>query len=220
MLMPLRKVPETASIALSSDSGKLVAPSAERNLGVLCDLLAEMAPGTGTALELASGTGQHVVGYAARLPGLTWQPSEVDATRRDSINVYVSESGLRNVCPAVPLDVTEPGWGANWRVHLVVLSNLLHLISTPEARTVISEAARAMVPGGRFVIYGPFMRAGELTSQGDQSFHASLTGNDPATGYKDDFDVMDWIQEAGLVMCHVVEMPANNLSLVAEKPAT
>jgi len=67
------------------------------------------------------------------------------------------------------------------------------------------------------VIYGPFMRGGELTSPGDVGFHQSLTAQDSAIGYKDDFDVMDLMQEAGLEMVDVVEMPANNLGLVAEK---
>jgi len=81
----------------------------------------------------------------------------------------------------------------------------------------IHEAARALAPGGRLVIYGPFMRAGELTSDGDASFHAGLIARDPAIGYKDDFDMMDLIQGAGLDMAEVIEMPANNLALVAQK---
>ena len=79
--MPVRSVPGTASVAAAQD-GKLFAPSAERNVDPLCDLLADIAPETGSALEIASGTGQHVVAYARRLPGLIWQPTEVDAARR------------------------------------------------------------------------------------------------------------------------------------------
>ncbi|WP_027244527.1 DUF938 domain-containing protein [Leisingera daeponensis] len=217
--MPVRPVPGSASVAAPQD-GKLFAPAAARNSDVLCDLLAQVAPSGGRALELASGTGQHAAAYAARLPGLTWQPSEVEEVRLESIRAYGEESGLQNILPPVPLDATAPGWGAaHCGQNLIVLVNLLHLISEGEARTLIREAAAALAPGGRFVIYGPFLRGGELTSDGDRAFHAALSAHDPETGYKDDFDVIDWLHGAGLELLHAVEMPANNLALVAEKPA-
>ncbi|HCE71999.1 MAG TPA: methyltransferase, partial [Ruegeria sp.] len=158
-----------------------------------------------------------VSAFAARLPGLQWQPTEVDAQRRASIDAYCE--ALDTVAPAQELNATRPGWGADWAGQdLVVLINLLHLISEGEAATLISEAAAALAPGGRLVIYGPFMRAGELTSEGDERFHAALTAQDPEIGYKDDFDIIDRMQEAGLELAEVVEMPANNLALIAEKP--
>jgi SAM-dependent methyltransferase len=217
--MPLRSVPGSASIASSgsnAEGGKLYAPSAERNLAVLCDLLQQVAPPAGTrALELASGTGQHVVGYAACLPGFFWQPTEADPTRIRSIDAHVAATDLPNIHPAKPLDATATGWGdATEPQDLIILSNLLHLISTPEVQCLLREAAKALSRTGRLVIYGPFSRAGELTSPGDESFHAALVAHDPETGYKDDFDVLDWGQAAGLRPVDVIEMPANNLALV------
>lgn len=215
--MPIRSVPGTASIASPAD-GKLFAPSAARNLASLCDLLADVAPKTGTALELASGTGQHVVGYAERLPGVQWQPSEPDPQRLDSINAYVRQAGLENLLPAMALDATALGWSNQIApVDFIMLSNLLHLISAIEVQILIREAAQALAAEGRLVIYGPFMRAGELTSPGDLSFHASLTQHDPEIGYKDDFDVLDWCEDVRLTAIKVVEMPANNLALVLSK---
>ena len=69
---------------------RLVAPSAARNLDPLCALLEQFAPSRGRALEIASGTGQHVAGFAARLPGLHWQPSDPDAARRASMGIAES----------------------------------------------------------------------------------------------------------------------------------
>ena len=211
--------PEPHSLALPGDGDRLVAPSAARNLGPIRDLLLQVAPRRGRALELASGTGQHVVAFAAALPGLHWQPTELAPDRRASIAAYVAEAGLANVAPPVALDAAAPGWGARQSGQaLVFLSNLLHLIAMPRVEILIAEAAQALALGGRLVIYGPFMRAGVLTSDGDRAFHASLVTQDPGIGYKDDFDVMDLMQDAGLEMVEVVEMPANNLALVAEKP--
>ncbi|TDK43860.1 DUF938 domain-containing protein [Antarcticimicrobium luteum] len=211
---------EIASHAVPGEGDKLIAPSAERNLAPICDLLAHVAPTSGKALEIASGTGQHVAAFAARFPDLHWQPSEPDAARRASIDAYAAESGCPNIAPALALDAARPGWGAELSgQNLITLCNLLHLIPMERVEVLIAEAARALAPGGRLVIYGPFMRAGELTSEGDAAFHASLTAQDPRIGYKDDFDVIDLMQEAGLELAEVVEMPANNLALIAQKPA-
>jgi len=219
--MPIRSVPGTASVA-SSKGGKLFAPSAANNMAPLCDLLEQVAPTQGYALEIASGTGQHVVGYAARLPSLIWQPTEVAAERRASIDAYANEAGLDNILAARELDATSPGWGSKLdRLQgLIMLSNLLHLISEDEARTLIAEAATALSLNGQLVIYGPFMRNGTLTSAGDTAFHASLTANDPETGYKDDIETIGWLQSAGLDLVQAVEMPANNLALVSKKTST
>lgn len=215
-----RRLPDTASVAHGSEDARLYAPAAERNAGPLCDLLARHAPATGPALELASGTGQHVVAFARRLPGFDWQPTEIAAERRASIDAHVASAGLANVRPALALDATAPGWAAAHSGQaLIVLVNLLHLIGAAEARTVIAEAAAAVAAGGRLVLYGPFRRSGELTSAGDAAFHASLVAADPEIGYKDDRDIKDWIRGAGLDLIATVEMPANNLALVAEKPA-
>ncbi|MEX0319423.1 MAG: DUF938 domain-containing protein [Ruegeria sp.] len=217
--MSKRALPPNASVAEQGDGTKLIAPAASRNADVLCDLLAQVAPQDGRALELASGTGQHVAAFAARLPGLLWQPTEVVAERITSIDAYAQ--GIPNILPTHTLDALHPGWSTEHTGYdLIVLINLLHLISLPETETLITETARALAPGGRFVLYGPFMRSGELTSEGDKRFHAALTMQDPEIGYKDDFDMIELMQAAGLEMAEVIEMPANNLALIAAKPPT
>ncbi|WP_371225344.1 DUF938 domain-containing protein [Roseovarius sp. 2305UL8-3] len=215
--MSYRKtLPQNASVFTPDDQGRLFAPAAERNAEAITALLQHHAPATGTALEIASGTGQHVAAFAAALPDLVWQPSEVDKARRDSIGSWVQNAA--NVRAVIALDATDPGWSAVHHGYDLILNvNLLHLISTPEAQTLITEAAQALAPGGRLILYGPFLRDGEATSEGDSRFHASLCESDPEIGYKDDFDVIDWLHEAGLELMDVVEMPANNLSFVAKK---
>ncbi|MDZ4095158.1 MAG: DUF938 domain-containing protein, partial [Paracoccaceae bacterium] len=98
----------------------------------------------------------------------------------------------------------------------ILMVNLLHLISDQAALVVLSEAAKALAPGGRLLIYGPFLRGGQATSEGDAAFDASLRAQDPGIGYKD----LDWVAghlaKAGL-MLRVTAMPANNLMLIAFK---
>lgn len=215
----VRNLPKTASIAHAVEGDKLVAPSASRNADDICTMLAQFAPKSGKALEIASGTGQHSIGFAAKFPDLHWQPTEINSTRRASINAYVRDSDLKNVAPALPLNACHPGWSSQYAGQtLIIVINLLHLVSTPEVRTLINEAAMALAPAGRFVIYGPFMRGGELTSESDIKFHASLIGQDPEIGYKDDFDLLDMVQSAGLNVVDIIEMPSNNMALITEKP--
>jgi SAM-dependent methyltransferase len=159
------------------------------------------------------------VHFARALPRLDWQPSEIDPVRRDSITAWSADAGLPNLRPVIELDATAPGWSERLsRFDLILVVNLLHLVSEKEARTLIKEAAKALGPSGRLILYGPFLRDGETTSEGDAQFHASLISADPEIGYKDDFEVIDWLHAEGLDLVDVVEMPANNLSLVATRP--
>ncbi len=219
MRMTTRKLPPNASVASATEGQKLVAPAASRNADALCDLLGRVAPHRGRALELASGTGQHVAAFAQHLPDLNWQPSEIAPDRRASIDAYAD--GIGNIAPAAELNAIQSGWHADHGAKdLIVLINLLHLISWPEVVTLVTEAALSLNPGGRLVLYGPFMRGGELTSTGDQSFHAALTQQDPEIGYKNDADILDLFARSQLSLVDVIEMPANNLAFVGEKPAT
>ncbi len=214
--MTKRKLPSNASVATQGHDGRLVAPAASRNSEALCDLLNRVAPTAGHALELASGTGQHVAAFAQRLPGLHWHPSEVEIERRASIDAYASD--LPNVAPAVEVDATLDGWHRSFGGYdLIVLINLLHLISWAEVQTLVAEAALALHPGGCLVLYGPFMRDGRLTSDGDQRFHDALIQQDAEIGYKNDTDMRALLHRCELTNIETIEMPANNLALIAKK---
>lgn len=216
--MPFRSVPGQASVAEETAGGKLFAPAAARNLAPLLAVVEQHAPATGRALEIASGTGQHVVGYARALPGLNWQPSDIDPSRRASIDAHVTDAEVQNVELAAALDATSSGWGGLiGPFDLILLANLLHLVSADEVRTLLGEASTALAPGGRMVIYGPFTRDGQLVSEGDRNFHAALSTHDPEIGYKDVDDITTWAAAVGLQLTKQVEMPANNLCLILSR---
>ncbi len=218
MMSKPRDLAAVASFAEAGEDGRMFAPSAAKNVGPIADVLAAHAPATGTALEIASGTGQHVVVLAERIPQLHWQPTEIDETRRLSVDAYVKHAGLKNVAPAISVLATREGWGAAHAGQaLVTLANLLHLISEDEARTLIREAGQALALGGILHLYGPFLRDGETTSEGDAEFDAKLRAQDSEVGYKDDWDIIEWIQASGMELVEVLEMPANNMSFVAKR---
>jgi len=218
--MPRRLIlPDSAISANAGADGRMYAPSAQRNAPHIAELLAHHAPASGKMLEIASGTGEHAVHFATALPHLHWQPSEIDPTRRTSITAHSAAASLPNLAPVIELDATAPGWGATHAGQdMILLVNLLHLVSTPEAKILIREVGQALSPQGRFVLYGPFLRDGETTSDGDRQFDASLRAQYPEIGYKDDWDVIDWIHGSGMDLVQVIEMPANNLAFVAQRP--
>lgn len=213
-----RPLPKTASVALPSENGKLHAPSASRNVGAIVDALQSLAPRQGKALEIASGTGEHMVRFAATFPAITWQPTDIEPERLTSIAAWCDEAKLTNVNPPVILDATVPGWADEFGGQsLIFLSNLLHLISTEEASRVIAESAQALALGGLFVAYGPFLRGEDFASEADLEFDESLRAQAPEIGYKS-FESIQRLQvEAGLMALSPIEMPSNNLLLAAKR---
>jgi len=199
------------------DDARMSAPSALRNRDAILSVLTRVAPATGRALEIASGTGEHVAAFAPATPGLIWQPTDVDAGRIASITAWAR--GAPNILPPRHLDACAPGWALReGAFDLITLTNLLHLIAQDEAQVLLREVSQALTPGGIALIYGPFLRDGAPTSAGDADFHASLQAQDPAIGYKDVVAVAGTLTGHGLHLFETVRMPANNLMLCFEKP--
>ncbi len=206
----------THSNADSLADGRLSAPAAVRNAPAIVAALAGWLPERGRALEIAAGTGEHAVALAGGNPGLDWHPTDIDPLRLASIDAWRAAEGVSNMRVATLLDATGPDWRVD-PVAVIYLANLMHLVPEAAAANVIRGAARALAPGGRFCLYGPFRAGGRFRSEGDASFHARLTASDPAIGYKD----VEWVDavaaEAGLDRLDLIEMPANNLIFVFER---
>jgi hypothetical protein len=216
-----QKLPSTASVVHKTNGGQLHSPAAERNAGKIVRVVCDYAPKNGNALEIASGTGQHIVELAAAIPSLIWQPSDIDETRLNSIVSRSLTKQLPNLLPPIRLDVTDKSWPALCRNRdFILLVNLLHLVSAAEVRAIISGISQSLAEDGRCVIYGPFMRNGVLSSSGDKVFHQSLIEADPDIGYKDDAWMFDLFSRQNLKIIKTLEMPANNLAFVMEKDNT
>ena len=195
-------------------------PAAERNLQPILQTLQALLPATGRALEVASGTGQHVAGFAAALPGWTWQPSDHGVANLESIAAWTAQTGLRNVLAPVPLDVRAARWPgeapaenpAPW--DLVYCANLLHIAPWDCCAGLVQGAARTLAPHGLLVTYGPYLEDGVPTAPGNLAFDASLRERNPAWGLRRLEDVADQAAQAGLVLGARHRLPANNLLLV------
>lgn len=215
--MRFLNLPDTPSDQVTED-GQMFAPSAARNADAIETILHEFLPTHGRVLEIASGTGQHIAQFATSFPDLSWVPSDPDPARRASITAHCTSVSVTNVSDPIDLVATTAEWPDDLgQFDAILLVNLFHLISEAEAKQLIANVARALAPQGHFILYGPFTRADDFVSEGDTAFHASLVAQDPDIGYKDDFDVIEWLMDAWLDPKQVIEMPANNLTIVAQK---
>lgn len=198
------------------------APAARRNCGPILAVLTGFLPETGTALEIASGTGQHVVAFAAANPNLTWLPSDPDPLARASIAAWTGCSGLGNVCPPTDIDVTEPEWHAALRqtFDLIACINLLHIAPWSACEGLMAGAAKLLKPGGHLFVYGCFRRHGRHTAESNARFDRLLAWQDPRWGVRDLEAVVAEARSHGLRHVRTEEMPANNLSVVFRRERT
>ena len=110
---------------------KLVSPAAERNKGPILEILKTLLPRTGTVLEIASGSGQHVVHFARALTHLQWLPSDPSAEARRSIAAWLASERLPNVQPPLELDVLDRPWPVAGPLDAIVCINLIHISPWP-----------------------------------------------------------------------------------------
>lgn len=185
------------------------APAAERNRDPILSVLARVLPPEGRVLEIASGTGQHVVHFARQLPHLSWQPSDVSEEALASIRAYVTEASLPNVMAPIRLDVREPWPEAD----AVVCINMIH-ISPMSATEALFRGAGGLPSGGVLVTYGPYKIDGQHTAPSNEAFDASLRARDPSWGVRDLADLEALAERNGLTLEQRVAMPANNFTLV------
>jgi len=185
--------------------------SAERNRQPILDVLQRLLPDSGRILEVASGTGQHVVFFAEALPNLEWQPSDPDASCREAITERIAEAAPDNVAMPLDLDVLEP-WPELF-VDAVYVANLLH-ISAPEVMPALAAGAAAAMPkSGLLLVYGPFKRGGQHVSVGNETFDESLRAQNATWGIWDLETFVGHCEQAGFRLDEVCMMPANNFLL-------
>ena len=194
----------------------LTSPAAERNKDPILTVLESVLPASGSVLEIASGTGQHVCFFAAALRGIRWQPTEPDAPSREAIATRIREAGLENISQPIALDVEEPHWPVHERYDAVLCINMIHISPWRATHALFRGAARLLDSQGKLILYGPYLENGTAV-QSNLDFDASLKRRDPEWGLRDLDEVARVAAGHGFARQQIVRMPANNLTVVFSK---
>lgn len=189
------------------------APHVARNAGPIAEVLREILPARGLVLEVASGTGEHVLHFAREFPKLLWQPSDPEPAALRSIEAWRAESGLFNLLPGVSLDARAADWQVA-EADAILCINMVHISPWAATAGLLRGAGRLLSPGAPLYLYGPYRRAEVETAPSNDSFDESLKARDPEWGLRDLEAVAAEAEKNGLALDRVVEMPANNISVV------
>ena len=194
------------------------APATHRNLPVLRAELTRVLPDTGTVLEVASGTGQHVCALAQAFPHLRWQPSDPDPDARASIAAWTAHERRENVAAPLALDVRAAGWPLT-RADAVLCVNMAHIAPWEATIGLLEGAWRVLPPTGPLVLYGPWHVGGRPTAPSNAAFDESLRARDPAWGVRAIEDLLMAAVARGFALTRVEAVPANNLVIVLRRDA-
>lgn len=157
------------------------APATLRNREFILDVLRDVLPMTGVILEIASGSGEHIVHFARNLPALVFQPSDPDPNALLSIAAWVSATGVTNVRAPLALDASLSVWPVA-SVDGIVCINMVHISPWEATVGLIKGAATILPPASPLYLYGPYIREGVATAPSNQAFDRSLRGAMEETG--------------------------------------
>lgn len=189
------------------------APATLRNRDAICEVLRAHLPPTGTVLEIASGSGEHIVHFASQLPALHWQPSDREPAALQSTAAWSATAGLPNVLPPLLIDVEQPEWPVT-QADAIVCINMVHISPWSASQALFRQASRLLQPAAILYLYGPFIRHDVMTASSNLAFDASLKERNPAWGIRDVGAVDALADEFGFARDRLIEMPANNVSLI------
>lgn len=200
------------------EQAKRFAPATQRNRDIIVDALRPLLPKTGTALEIASGSGEHLIYFAHAFPTITWQPSDADPEARASIAAWCAQAKPRNVLAPAALDASAAPWpAAATQADVVLCINMVHISPWASTLGLLRGAAAALPANGPLYLYGPYRRHGVVTAPSNEDFDYSLKQRDARWGLRQLEDVAAAAAEVGLVLTDVTDVPANNLSIVFRK---
>ncbi|TMJ19562.1 MAG: DUF938 domain-containing protein [Alphaproteobacteria bacterium] len=192
------------------------APHVERNAGPIAEVLRDVLPARGLVLEIASGTGEHVVHFAREFPKLLWQPSDPAAAALRSIDAWRAEAGLFNLLPAVSLDARARDWAVA-QADAILCINMVHISPWAATEGLMRGAGRLLAPGAPLYLYGAYRQSGVETAPSNEAFDESLKARDGEWGLRNLEDVVAEAEGHGFALESVTPMPANNLSVVLRK---
>jgi SAM-dependent methyltransferase len=201
-----------------SEDARRFAPAVARNKAAITEVLARHLPAAGLVLEIASGSGEHALHFAAHFPALGFQPTDPDAAALASIAAWQAEAQLPNLLLPLMLDVMADAWPVQ-KVDAVLCINMIHIAPWEATAALMRGAARVLPRDGILFLYGPFKQSGQHTTPSNAEFDAGLRTQDAQWGVRDLEAVAEIASAAGFAAPVVEAMPANNLSVIFRRLA-
>ena len=189
------------------------APATVRNCNFILDVLRDVLPTTGVILEIASGSGEHVVHFARNLPSLVFQPSDPEPDALLSVAAWIKAAEVTNVRAPIVLDASRSPWPIASADGIICI-NMVHISPWDASVGLIRGAAAILPPGSPLYLYGPYKRKGFATAPSNEAFDRNLRDRNPIWGLRDLEATAAIAQFAGFSIPDITEMPANNLSIV------
>lgn len=203
-------------IGADEEEARRSAPHVARNAGPIVDVLRGLLPERGLVVEIASGTGEHIVHFAGAFPKLLFQPTDPEPAALRSIEAWRAEAGQFNLLPAVALDARAAEWPVG-RADALLCINMIHISPWAATEGLMRGAGRLLAAGAPLYLYGAYRRAGVETAPSNEAFDASLKARNPEWGLRDLEEVVAEAERHGLRLDKVEPMPANNLSVTFRK---
>tara|TARA_R110000772_G_scaffold18400_29_gene51695 strand:+ start:81897 stop:82586 length:690 start_codon:yes stop_codon:yes gene_type:complete len=194
------------------------APATMRNRDAIVEILRDILPDTGTILEIASGTGEHAVYFGQRFADLIFQPSDPDPECCQSIAAWTKREAMANILPPKQLDAQAPEWDVPQPAAILCI-NMVHISPWESSIGLMDKAGKLLEPGAPLYLYGPYLRKDVKTAQGNLDFERSLKSRDLRWGLRDVADMDALAARNGFSRESLIEMPANNISLIYRKQA-
>ncbi len=208
--------PKPWTIGDSAPGEQRHAPATLRNRDAIVAILQDILPDSGLILEIASGTGEHIVYFGRSFPDLTFQPSDPDPDCRESIAAWTEREAVPNVLPPLSLDAQAAQWEVA-KPAAILCINMVHISPWESSIGLFEKAGSLLDPGAPLYLYGPYLRADVETAPGNLAFERSLKSRDLRWGLREVADMDALAARTGFTRESLTEMPANNISLVYRK---
>lgn len=219
------------------DNDKRHAPATLRNRDAIAQVLRTCLPAGGRVLEIASGSGEHIVHFAEVFPALEWQPSDPDPAALLSIAAWTAEAGPPNILDPVRLDARSDDWPVEKAAAILCINmksnscegaksvsyaaclciNMVHISEWAATVGLFKGCSKVLQPGAPLILYGPYLEDDVETAPSNLVFDCSLKDRNPEWGLRNVADVDSVAAKHGFKRIRRVGMPANNLTLIYRK---
>ncbi len=187
----------------------------DRNQEAIYSIIEPLFSKCKAVLEIGSGTGQHAVYFAEKLPHLIWYTSDLEEDHV-GIKLWLEEAHLANTRPPAILDVTQSIWPM-LNVDAVFSANTAHIMHWNGVAAMFSGVGELLPSEGLFALYGPFNYNNKYTSDSNERFDEWLKISDPNSAIRNFEDLDKLANNAGMMLKQDYEMPANNRILCWQK---